>query len=780
MEVIVHGTIGGYKSPLNKTQDTLKVSFDIRNNSESEVILGKSFYALGFTTNGFVFTKYKIITDTPRKSSMGFIAFTIFSPIDKKIHGEDIKAILDEMLSYYENNYIVNNKINRGEITPLIHVDWSFINEVTNKYKEHPQLLDFELKPGEKEAAYILYKDEDDLIKYFSRPYQEEYINFKQVFLLNKDDNYISDLLEFIKNSGIELKGIDLNNDYFILANYEPHRNVIIKANGKKLSNQKNSNIIRANDLLEIDFKINNFFKEIHSEGKLSDAGNEIRKYLDISDKQIKIKYYAFIPDPITKTIKIQITDPNGYIIENAEIFYKSNYGREEKATKNQITFKGEDLGKNWTVVAKMGNYKGTASLAPNNYNDGQTLQINLKEEIKNVELKNDKKPRYKIEPGTKGTLLKENCFSAKGDGSDINVKELIKFKIGWKFNGFKKEEHEDKSFDGALIAQYKRDYKPLIYTASIILPLVIVASLFLFGGPSSDDINQAQSLQKNIEVYVNSNELFISRLNDFDAKWKSEKPNESKAFFDFFKRQTNPITDDTWNKVNEKIKCAIEKRNLINSLSIDELKNREYSLEQKEFEETIKQVDSAGQVLLLDSLDNNSIAKMNLDQIAKSIQNTLGLQTKIIEDITGSDREDTVEITTTKNESNVPTQTETPGAERQPAADKNISPNKEIIEKLKGGDISKLGLDDLKIGVTDSRLKNSIELYIKFWGIVESTNQDDYNKLFNEIKGDFYLKDSELKIFLAHLENQFEEYKNIRGRSSPRTTINEIKKKMK
>jgi len=770
MEVIVHGTIGGYKSPLNKTQDTLKVSFDIRNNSESEVILGKSFYALGFTTNGFVFTKYKIITDTPRKSSTGFIAFTIFSPIDKKIHGEDIKAILDEMLSYYENNYIVNNKINRGEITPLIHVDWSFINEVTNKYKEHPQFLDFELKPGEKEAAYILYKDEDDLIKYFSRPYQEEYINFKQVFLLNKDDNYISDLLEFIKNSGIELKGIDLNNDYFILTNYEPQKNVIIKANGKQLTNQ--NNIIRANDLLEIDFKVNNFYKEIHLEGKLSDNSSDIYKYLEITANQIKIKYYAFIPDPVTKTLTIITKDSFGNKISDAVITCKNNF-EPKKVDINQITFKGEDLGKNWTITAQKGYKKASKNLVPFERMNDELLLI-LIEEPKKVET-----PRFIVQAGEHGVILK-NCYSEKIDGNDINIEDTIKPHKGWKFNGFILVRKKINDYDGTLIAQYeKKKTKPWVYAVSISLPLVIISSVFLFW-PATDDTKKANTLKRDIQEHVNSIELNLEKLKDYESKWSNHRPQESKGALDIFRSQSNKISDSAWNNVAVKIKNAIEKRNLINNLSIDELKKREYSLEQKEFEETIKQVDSAGQVLLLDSLDKNSIAKMNLDQIAKSIQNTMGLQTKIIEDITGSDREDTVETTTTKNESNVPTQTETPVAERQPAANKNKSPNKEIIEKLKGGDISKLGLDDLKIGVTDSRLKNSIELYIKFWGIVESTNQDDYNKLLNEIKGDFYLKDSELKIFLAHLENQFEEYKNIRGRSSPRTTINEIKKKMK
>jgi len=768
MEVIVHGTKGGYKS-LKKTERAPSIASDIRNNAVINTIIGNSFYAIAYTNYGFVFSKYKIVIDSLRSYATGFIAFSIILPQNKKLKGEDIKAMLDEMLNHYDTNYITNNKMNRGEISPIVDEDWTFLNEITNRYQELPQLLEFDLKPGEKEAAFILYKDKGDLVEYFSKPYQEEYTHYKQVFLIDKEQNH-EDLLKFIKNSGIELKSIDLNNDYFILTNYEPHKNVIIKAGGKQLSTHEKHNVIRTNDLVEVIYKKDDFHKDIHEAGKLLDTSSEIHKYLDISDNQINIKYYAFISEPITKTINIQITDPNGYIIENAEIFYKSNYDREEKAINNQITFKGEDLGKNWTVAAQKGNYNGTSRLIPNNYNDGQTFQISLKEERKKEEIKDRKDIKYNIDAGKHGKkseICPDFTFS-----KDVSVfKGYVKPNIGWKFDGIEEIKNWDNNeYAGTLKAQYKRDYKPLIYTASIILPLLIVASLFLFGGPSSDDINQAQSLKDTIEGYTHNIELNLEKLKDYDSKWNNHRPQESKGILNLFKSQSYKISDSVWTNIDIKIKNAIEKRNLINSLSLDELKNREFSLEQKEFEETIKQVDSAGQVLLLDSLDKNSIAKMNLDQIAKSIQNTLGLQTKIIEDITGSDIEDPIVTSVSKNERNQQNQIikETPISESQSAsANKGNALDEAIIIKLKRSDVN---VDQLNAWKNDSsighKLKQSIELYLEFWEMVTRTNIEEYVSFRSKIDNDEYLKNSALKKFLDEIiKDELNKYSKSRNR---------------
>jgi hypothetical protein len=775
MEVIVHGTKGGYKS-LKKTERAPSIASDIRNNAVINTILGNSFYAIAYTNNGFVFSKYKIVIDSLRNYATGFIAFSIILPQNKKLKGEDIKSMLDEMLNHYDTKYITNNKMNRGEISPIVDEDWTFLNEITNRFQELPQLLEFDLKPGEKEAAFILYEDMSDLVEFFSKPYQEEYTHHKQVFLIGKEQNQ-EDLLKFIKNSGIELKGIDLNNDYFILTNYEPHKNVIIKANGKQLSNQ-NNNIIRANDLLEIDFKINNFYKEIYSEGKLSDNSSDIFKYLEITANQIKLKYYAFVPDPVTKTLTIITKDSFGNKISDAVITCKNNF-EPKKVDINKITFKGEDLGKNWTITAQKGYKKASKNLVPFERVNDELLLI-LVEEPKKVET-----PRFIVQAGEHGVILK-NCYSEKIDGNDINIEDTIKPNKGWKFNYFKLEIKKIDDYDGRLIAQYKeKKIKHWVYAVSITLPLVIITSVFLFW-PGTDDSNQAQSLKDEIEGYTHSIELNLEKLKDYESKWSNHSPQESKGALDIFRSQSNKISDSIWKSVDDNIKDAIEKRNLINSLSIDKLKKREFSPKQKKFEEVIKQVDIIERVLLIDCLDKDSIAKMNLDQIAIAIQNTLGLQSGISidtpENINGSDRKDTVESSVSNNESSQPSQikTETPAFERQPSANNNKSSNNEIIEKLKGGDISKLGLDDLKIGVTDSKLKNSIELYIKFWGMVTSTNHDDYKKILNIIKVDIYLKDSELKMFLVDLENQFESYKSIPGRNKPNLTINEFKKLMK
>src|SRR5690554_6020183 len=194
MEVVVHGTKGGYRV-LYKTQGAPSIASDIRNNADSQSSMGKSVYSIALVTNGVVYSKYKIVSDTLRSSATGFIAFSLFLPTGEKSSGVDTKSILDELLDHYVNNYIITNQMNRGERIQIIPEEWAFISDILSKYTTTRDAAHNQLQPGVEDAAFIYYNGNGELIDYLAKPFQEEYCNYKQVFLINNELKINSDIL---------------------------------------------------------------------------------------------------------------------------------------------------------------------------------------------------------------------------------------------------------------------------------------------------------------------------------------------------------------------------------------------------------------------------------------------------------------------------------------------------------------------------------------------------------------------------------------------------------
>lgn len=356
MEVIVHGTKGGYRI-LDKTPNAPSIASDIRNNAVSKTSLGKSIYAIAFFANGIVFSKYKIVNDTLRSSATGFIAFSLYVPEGEKLSGADAKSLLDELQSHYLKNYVTENQMNRGERVQIIQEDWTFIPDILNKYTTLKVDSNNQIQPGTKDAAFVCYNSENELIEYFNKPFQKEFYDYKQVFLIQNELKEKYNILDVFRNSGIELK-IDLKNDYFYLKHFNSSKDVTFTANGKSLSERTNNNVIRLNDNLEIrHVKDDRYYFPIEASGTLSDLSSKIHDYIEKKGNQINIRYEAFNnPRPKTKTIFFDVRDRNGNPVSDVEIRCDGNY-QSKIADNNIIIFRGEELGESWTVSAKKGNH---------------------------------------------------------------------------------------------------------------------------------------------------------------------------------------------------------------------------------------------------------------------------------------------------------------------------------------------------------------------------------------------------------------------------------------
>jgi len=361
MELVVYGTKGGFRT-LYSTPSAPSIASDLRNNVSSENVLGKSLYAIAFADKGCVFTKYTIVRDTQRSSATGSIAFSLFISSTQKLDGTNVKFLLDKLSNYYADNYVKDNNMNRGEVTTIIQVDWSFVKIILHEYEAKLQNNppgDMEtLQSGAKDAAFIYYADDYKLCKYFDSPFQDEYTDYKLVFFIKEDlQNKPENPLIVMRNSGVELRNIDLENEYCYLNNYDSRKGVTITADGVPRSDKKGSNCIRSKQYVKIKYiKDERYYFPIEAEGTLSNLTSDIYKYLELKNNQIFITYNAFEnPPEIPQPVFFEVKDRKGNSINDAEITYKTDYNEERKTKGNSITFKGEDIGKPWKVWAKKG-----------------------------------------------------------------------------------------------------------------------------------------------------------------------------------------------------------------------------------------------------------------------------------------------------------------------------------------------------------------------------------------------------------------------------------------
>jgi len=185
MEIIIHGTKGGYKVLFQTPNVPFSIAWDARRvdrNDENPV--GQTAYSIAFAENGCVYSKYLIVRDIER-AAVGNIAFSVYIPNNKKLVGNDVKELLDQLEGAYKYEYITNGNLgNKQE-------DWVFVNANANLYGNRLQpVVRYDtgsIMPGTGIPAFVYYTSDEELQKYFDAPYREEYSKFRQVFFVQSD-----------------------------------------------------------------------------------------------------------------------------------------------------------------------------------------------------------------------------------------------------------------------------------------------------------------------------------------------------------------------------------------------------------------------------------------------------------------------------------------------------------------------------------------------------------------------------------------------------------------
>jgi hypothetical protein len=247
MDIIIHGTKGGRKIFTPKKMSGL---LDVSSDTSKATAIGQEAYGIRFTADTAIFSKYKIIRDVRGDKRTGFVGFSLSLSNNKKLLGSDIITALDKVASEYGQKYIVDNNLNE------VAEDWGFLNQISSEYGVKCSSVspdDVESMPsGDKDDAFIHFRDTAELQKYFNAPYQEEYTPYRQILFISSNlKGKPENPLHALRHSENDLTGkIDLENPkYKLLFNQNAKDGVRIevKVNGSIRSNK--NKIRRKNDL---------------------------------------------------------------------------------------------------------------------------------------------------------------------------------------------------------------------------------------------------------------------------------------------------------------------------------------------------------------------------------------------------------------------------------------------------------------------------------------------------------------------------------------------------
>lgn len=352
MKLFVQARKDGYNVLYPKPTPTEFFQFagDIRPDSKDPNLLGKFIYTISFANGGCIFTKHVIIQDVQRQG-LGNIGFSIFISNIKKLSGNDVIKLLDELLNTYCKNYCPDYYLeNKTE-------DWAIFEAIKNQYKLYDLSNDDteNYQQGAGDAAYVYYTDKTELCKFFDNPYQEEYSAYKQIFFVEKtlEGKPENPLNALRHDPSANLTGkIDLENPYKLIYNQQARGGVKIEVKVNGSLRYSKSKIKRKEDLQIIWSK--QFCETKVKSGKCYEIGSD---FLEINDVEKTITVKEIEIHPITYTLLIQTKDRFSNPISDAEIALKiSNYLPERKAINNSIQITAEELQNKCYIIAKKDN----------------------------------------------------------------------------------------------------------------------------------------------------------------------------------------------------------------------------------------------------------------------------------------------------------------------------------------------------------------------------------------------------------------------------------------
>lgn len=400
MKILIHGRKNGYTILYPKPTPTEFYSFasDIQsiNANNYDIYYNKCFYTLAFVDEGCVFTKYILGEDVERRQ-LGEIGISIFIPNTHKLSGADVKTLLDELINIYRSKYIPYNRIEE----PKTGFIWDEFTSLANEYDSKllpPSNNNEYVIAGIQDPAFHYYKTDSELIEHFENPFQEEYMDYKQILFIDNNFQGAADPLNVLKNSGVPVNP-DLKNEYFYL-NYINIKGVKITTKGKLRSDKRGENKIRKNWPIEIYYlKDERCYMPINVNGIISDKSSKIYDYIEVIGNQISLKLGAF-NNPIKKKepITFYIKDQNGKDVGAAEIQIENQNWLKINGNVYQHSFFGEEIINKCEISVKNESenlFLNRYAIIPFNQNGSVVLTLQKYKEVKIIAI--DRENGYSI-----------------------------------------------------------------------------------------------------------------------------------------------------------------------------------------------------------------------------------------------------------------------------------------------------------------------------------------------------------------------------------------------
>lgn len=748
MKIVIHGTKGGHDT---FTPERIKM-IDSRPDTNKVAAIGQEAYSINFAEQSVIFSKYKIIRDVIGDKRTGNISFAVIIEQNEKLDGLKIKELLDKLSDEFCSRHIINNNLND------FREDWSFVKNLQNQYESQIKKISTynidKIDRKVNDAAFIYFDSNEDLVKYFDAPYQDEYYAYKQVFFVEKrlegtDENPLN-ALRYNENASLT---IDLENpDYTLEFNLFGKGGVKIEVKvNDRIRNNKDK--VKKKDTIHITWT-----KEYHETKKIIGNINKIAEDLDVNIINSTIGIKSADLKPITYTFLVQAVDSNFNNVENAKIYLRNSRRSDEKIIdKNTFALTEEELRNNkWIIFAK----------TENKTSEEKEIRVKDADSKISLPLKERKIIKFTIVDKTDGPI--SNCiikFGRNNIYSDINGVAVLKFEGKEEIEKLWEIEisHKDfikktvpldpaKSFPQFVNLQKKTPAvieetvlikggkkKPKLWRKVIIVLLflaVIVTSLLTFTDIFSNNKWEPIStydIENRIDSYcedVELNEITLNKLKkELDSIGNINEQNKPETSFWESIWSSNENDDEAFNNLNynnykAKIDSAISLREDANTGQISKLKLKSYSAKQKSFQDAIISIDSSKINFFHLKLYNDTISKMNLNQITELINSLKE-----------------------KNNTNKETST-------------NTNVNKVSTEK-KEGEIVKVNDGTQKKEKEKDFVTNTFET--EFWTLVNSGNENltKYQDLYNKNKK----LNSPLFNYLKKIQNNaesFKEFKNI------------------
>ncbi|KAB1157957.1 hypothetical protein [Flavobacterium luteum] len=660
MEIVIHGTKGGRKI---FTSNKLSGLFDVTSDSPKTSAIGQSAYAIRFISNSTIFSKYKIIRDVRGDKRTGFIAFSIFLSKNEKLSGSEIIALLDKVSGEYCQKYIIENNLNE------VNEDWTFLELLSNEYKNKIGKVSIEesenIQSGDLDDAFIYFFNNSELHKYFDQPNQEEYIPYRQVYLINKEFKDKSENpLNAIRNSGVDLTGqIDLENPSYKLREFHGNAkngvSITIKnSKGRQLNNK--DKIFRKDELTVVYSKKN--YKEKKIFGSLLNS-EEIRNFLNVStDNKIDVFKEVELESEV-KTFSFEVVKKDGSRVMDAVITCKNNYQPEKQALNNQVDFSGEDLNEKWSASAKIGDNFFSNSHIIDFEKDSLSpikLILNEKRKVKIIAIQEEepKEPIYNFKVWIQGRGY-SNENEIEFEENELN----ISYNINVKSDGY--EDSEVKSYhplndgnkslyfhlkkpDTSIGSKYKNnieneidlvsneneDYtiwyqKPKFIIFSVVSVLILSIGIWGLSHYVGKQENPEEKITAEIiNEYLEGDALILSKLITYKANWEMQNPQNNtndegfwSSIFHNDENQNSFEETDNWNQISDSIVSAITKRELIDKKDFEKLREEVHFNNQESFEKTIHNLSKTKCKLLKEKLKDIDISSLSLPEIESKIK---------------------------------------------------------------------------------------------------------------------------------------------------------------